>query len=533
MIPFAILSGKIRTTEGEKEIRILELSPEYFTFRLLEKQAKKYVQSLSKAGQQSTIELSFFQFTKKKYHELILDCKTDVKQVELIPSEMETKDSAISEIRITVENEEYRACAEVLNREYMKYIYLKFEKTDAEVSQALTGYPAQKEQFYSDCFTQQREGWNQKLSCVISNKEKKIGEIFPTEHVENEKSFCVFGIELDNPSWYQAYMVHSLEEFLALYWDSSGLPAFHPLRAQRKRPDYLYIGNAYCTYLFPKEKLLFMLLEKAQQDKVCPVLVFAPVEEKDLTKIEKKLERLANWSIEKKIQLELEINDWGMAGMIRKKYPNRFLLTLGRLLSKQRRDTRLCYLSPTKERDIEETTRNSPRKEEFGQGPIQTSFYQKYLQDHFSITRVALQSCGYKQPLLAFSSGMEVTFHFPFFQMNTSGWCPLLARLHRGDRARQMAVSFCNCECMHNAFEYPDFLQMTGRYNSIFGYDDAILIGLMKPTIQKKTDSMKTVRLVAGFLNKPIKNAEENKANEKKNEEEDTQKKYAEKSGKE
>ena len=34
MIPFAILSGKIKTKTDEKEIRLLELSPDYFTFRL-------------------------------------------------------------------------------------------------------------------------------------------------------------------------------------------------------------------------------------------------------------------------------------------------------------------------------------------------------------------------------------------------------------------------------------------------------------------------------------------------------------------
>ena len=31
MIPFAILSGKIKTRTDEKEIRLLELSPDYFT----------------------------------------------------------------------------------------------------------------------------------------------------------------------------------------------------------------------------------------------------------------------------------------------------------------------------------------------------------------------------------------------------------------------------------------------------------------------------------------------------------------------
>ena len=44
-------------------------------------------------------------------------------------------------------------------------------------------------------------------------------------------------------------------------------------------------------------------------------------------------------------KIELVINDWGMAGLIRKKYPNQFLLTLGCLLSKQRRDTRMNYVN--------------------------------------------------------------------------------------------------------------------------------------------------------------------------------------------
>ena len=78
--------------------------------------------------------------------------------------------------------------------------------------------------------------------------------------------------------------------------------------------------------------------------------------------------------------------------------------------------------------------------------------------------------------------------------MNTSGWCPLLAMLYRGSRGRQKAVDDCRCECMTYAFEYPDFLCMTGRYNSIFGYNDSIRI------------EKEGVRLVAGFLNTPLKN---------------------------
>jgi hypothetical protein len=63
MIPFAILSGKIKTKTDEKEIRLLELSPDYFTFRLLKEQAKKYAQQLSDAGQHSAV---LFSISEKK-----------------------------------------------------------------------------------------------------------------------------------------------------------------------------------------------------------------------------------------------------------------------------------------------------------------------------------------------------------------------------------------------------------------------------------------------------------------------------------
>ena len=69
-----------------------------------------------------------------------------------------------------------------------------------------------------------------------------------------------------------------------------------------------------------------------------------------------------------------------------------------------------------------------------------------------------------------------------------------MAMLYRGSRGRQKAVDDCRCECMTYAFEYPDFLCMTGRYNSIFGYNDSIRI------------EKEGVRLVAGFLNTPLKN---------------------------
>ena len=171
-----------------------------------------------------------------------------------------------------------------------------------------------------------------------------------------------------------------------------------------------------------------------------------------------------------------------MAGLIRKKYPNQFLLTLGCLLSKQRRDTRMNYVN----RNDNEFSKEKSQ--------VDAPFYRQYLAKHFNITRVSFQNSGIDQSFFMPESMIGMTLHFPYFQMNTSGWCPLLAMLYRGSRGRQKAVDYCHCECMTYAFEYPDFLCMTGRYNSIFGYNDSIRI------------EKEGVRLVAGFLNTPLKN---------------------------
>lgn len=275
MIPFAILSGKIKTKTDEKEIRILELSPDYFTFRLLKEQAQKYVQQLSDAGQQGNIVLSFFQFQKRNYHEVILNCTRDVVKIELMPQKQ--MEGLVCEIRVDVKNEEYRIYTERFNKEYLNYIYLKLDETEADMSKALVGYPSEKEQTYSDTLKKQRAAWTQ----VPNEAKKSLAE-------------RVDGIELDNPAWYQAYLSKPLKDFISLYWESSGWIDIDLCKIAWRVPKYFYIGNAYCFHLFPKKTQLEAMLEKTWSDHIFPVCVFAPVEEKDLIKIEEILKLLSD-----------------------------------------------------------------------------------------------------------------------------------------------------------------------------------------------------------------------------------------------
>lgn len=134
---------------------------------------------------------------------MILNCTRDVVKIALMPQKQ--MEGLVCEIRVDVKNEEYRIYTERFNKEYLNYIYLKLDETEADMSKALVGYPSEKEQTYSDTLKKQRAAWTQ----VPNEAKKSLAE-------------RVDGIELDNPAWYQAYLSKPLKDFISLYWESSG-----------------------------------------------------------------------------------------------------------------------------------------------------------------------------------------------------------------------------------------------------------------------------------------------------------------------
>ena len=133
---------------------------------------------------------------------MILDCTKDIVKIELMPQKQ--MEGLVCEIRVDIKNEEYRIYTERFNKEYLKYIYLKLDETEADMSQALVGYPAEKEQTYSDTLKKQRAAWPQ----VPDETKKSLAE-------------RVDGIELDKPAWYQGYLSKHLKYFISLYCESS------------------------------------------------------------------------------------------------------------------------------------------------------------------------------------------------------------------------------------------------------------------------------------------------------------------------
>lgn len=228
-------------------------------------------------------------------------------------------------------------------------------------------------------------------------------------------------------------------------------------------PQRLYIGNSFCHLLFPKEDQLFQLLEKARKESLQVTLTFSYIREFMLENTGQLMEKLENWCEENKVTLEIQVNDWAMAEMLKGKVL--FVPVLGILLNKRRKDPRLHYKTETMAQIGAET--ESKFLEE---NSLNADFYRKYLEKEYGIVRYEWESCGYD---MALPPGKN-SLHLPFYQTNTSQYCTLYAKCMTGERGKQKLAEECPKFCKDYAFLYPDHLMMIGRYNSLFALDSRI-----------------------------------------------------------
>ena len=67
------------------------------------------------------------------------------------------------------------------------------------------------------------------------------------------------------------------------------------------------------------------------------------------------------------------------------------------------------------------------------------------------------------------------SLHFPFYQMNTSQFCPINAECTGYSRTKQKPVQDCPMYCQEFCSLYPKHLNTIGRGNSIFGFNKEVL----------------------------------------------------------
>ena len=433
MIPFGLLSGFM---DG-KEIRIIELAEEGFRFRLAEK-----------AASPESFLACFYDMEQADYHEI--EIRNYTIEEDNVSSELV---EFCMEYTVLVNSESYRQEVRKLQGQYSRYIRLKLEDDDEELARALTEYP-----------------------------EKKPVNYYSLEERQNYS--LETAIEIDRPELYREYLQNDIKQLIEQCYEWKRITGNQlDSNKQNDSPDNksnighglnlnrIYIGNQFCHLLFPDEKELFMMLEKAYKESLGITIAFSYIREFMLKPIEELINRLAQWCKEKDTCIEIVINDWAMADIIAKQNAElaikkseainemrQYLIPcLGILLNKRKKDPRFPY----KKGD----------KSLYSQNNLNADFYRKYLQSEFGIQRYEWESCGYEQE---FPQGKN-SLHLPYYQTNTSQYCPLYAICTTGNRGIQHLVKECPHYCSIHRLSYPKHLNITGRFNSLFGIDKELL----------------------------------------------------------
>ena len=441
MIPFGLLAGFY----GEKEIRITKLAEEGFCFRTVSEIPRL----------QEKLRLCFYDLNQNRYQE-----------IPVTPDawrQMEARTEFFTSYAVAVQQEDYRRAVRTLLGQYDRYIRLKLEEDDSGMAEQLTGYPAKADEVFAESFQEQLTEWFGSKTNGMQDgcgKDEYDGRKEQIEtRTEKKPAEPEFALELDHPRVYTQFLNQRLDDFLTAY--QARYPAFQNWMRGRKT-DRIYIGNAFCHLLFPEKELLFALLEKANRESLQVTLTFSYVREYQIQETEELLQKLQQWCEKQKTKLEVEINDWAMADMLKGALPD-LVPCFGRMLNKRKKDPRMTYKKSSRE-CLRENSLNA-------------EFYQEYLSQEFGIQRLEWESCGYEQkfPDPAAKMKVENHLHLPFYQTNTSQYCTLYAGSAYGDRSVQHLLTSCDKRGEWRAYLYPQHLEMVGRYNSLFGMDHEIL----------------------------------------------------------
>lgn len=436
MIPFGLLAGFV----GKKEVRITELSEEGFAFR-----------TAKKIPGPEKIRLCFYDLKKTDYEEMTIQTP-EIEEGDPEPFFQ----NYIVWMEQVGEREQYQELVRKLLGQYSHYIQLKLTEDDSGVAEALTGYPAELDKIHAETWERQKQMWFAEALEAWQSGAGYMAEVnvhTKTRCTVSGMEFPEFAITLDRPELYEQYSYRSLEDFMKCYWKEQYLESY-PLA--KIRPGRLYIGNQFCPHLFPADEMLFTLLQKAKRESLQVTVVFTCQKESMLESTKQLLQKLDQWCGGHDRELEVIVNDWGLAGLVGR-MTSHLIPILGILLNKYKKDPRIGF----KQGDQMLLKEN----------PLGLENYRKYLQDEFAIHRYEWECCGHEQE---YPQGHN-SLYFPFYQTNTSQYCPLYACCTTGERGRQKEPVNCPRYCQNKVLLYPDHLKMVGRYNSLFALDDTLL----------------------------------------------------------
>ena len=320
------------------------------------------------------------------------------------------------------------ACARAIRRmmnSYARCLQTKSELGASAWAEQICTYPAEEDFCFAASLQDQRRLWFDHLPPLP----------IPPEG-------CELAVELNCPELWQLYLNTPVRDFLGAYSDLRCLPRDHLVRHRIQR---LYIGSSFCRHLFPDVETLLAIAEKAGQEDLPLTLSTAELRAGG----EEHADRII--ALSRKLNAELEANDWGML----RRAAGKTRLILGPRLNRRRKDPRMGYKPGLETSLLAENSLNSPGWIEFLQA--------------LGTERLEYESCNLPTVL---PDSLPCSLRLPFYQTNTSLFCPLRALCLHGDRGQQTDTDTCSQLCEANVLLYPKHLNMIGRFNSLLALSD-------------------------------------------------------------
>ncbi|SHI32283.1 hypothetical protein [Parasporobacterium paucivorans] len=300
-------------------------------------------------------------------------------------------------------------------------------------------YPYSKDNEYYESFEQQKKDIFDSVNCSLD-----VPENIELALVVNEFKY------------YNKVLQSGFKEAFNHYIADSGLANSRLFSRTLSR---VYIGSDFCNQLFPNDILLQKLLTQAYEENLNITVSYPVLIQRNLAPLKQSINIINAFCLEKDIEIELTINDYGMLQMLQEGKFSGIKPVLGRLLNKRKKDPRLKY------RMAYDTY-----KEKLGINNLNVEHYLNFLAK-YNVTRFEFETCDFLNEI---PEGAH-TLHFPFYQISTATNCLLYANCKNHTVAKQELPENCPHYCSEFYFSYPKHLNMIGKNNSIFGVDKEFL----------------------------------------------------------
>ncbi len=312
--------------------------------------------------------------------------------------------------------------------DWARYIRLKLEGDDGALAAALTGCP--DEPITARTLDEQKARW--------------FGDL-PGFDIPGDWTLA---LSLDEPEKCAFFAGEGAESYLSALLARSHL-AGHSLFS--RQPGRVYVGSQHCPELVPEGDSLAAVLRRAESDGLPVTLALPPISQARLGWAESLMAEAARLGAE-----EVVVNDFGMMELA---VQTGLAPVLGIHLNRRRKDPRVSWKAGW-----------SGRAALLAENSLNDGAFRAWLADR-GVARFEYEAC---EGPVAVAPGRH-SLHLPFYQTNTASGCVLAARCEGRDPGRPRGAEPCPQWCRDRALIYPDWMNLTGRYNSLFGLNRAVL----------------------------------------------------------